>query len=204
MDSYETLQNGGEQLNSRYGSQAGLKSDLCNGYTRDEFESMKPVKYRTTTFQDLNPDNLGELGRGINFNAGFGQTGELIDISSKLRDPRLSEKPCDGLGPTQLPTTAGFYRGHGNIEVENTKIRPNLTTNKKSCNPRETHYFNRTMQVFSNDIPSPYKYVDDFMTSNQWQYGAYTTSPEKKYSRTYSNAPEDYCDRRPFFSMDDK
>ena len=207
MDSYETLSSMGmSNLKSNYGQQDNLKSDSCGNYgsilggglTKDEQQSTRSIKYYQTTFQDLDPSNLSSLSRGINFNDGFGVSGDLIDINSRLRNAAFSGKPCDGLGPTPLPTTAGFYRGHGDIAVEN-QLRPLHDRQRKACNPRETHYYNRTMNVFSDNIPSPFANANDFVLPNNLFYGVDSRgASSKKYDRRYTGTPESNCETLSF------
>lgn len=160
---------------------------------KSEFQSMKPVKYYTTTFSDLDPNNLTSLTRGIHFNDGFGMPLDSVTTSSSLRNGKFSEKPCDGLGPTPLPTTAGFYRGHGDIDIEN-GLRPLYSETSSSCKPKGTEMFNRTMSIFTNDIPSPYANIDDYFIPNNIQYGANSRGNSvKKYSRKYSSTPRESC-----------
>ena len=200
MDSYETLQfNASNQSNvstSKFGTSTSLKSENCNGMgvTRDEFESSRPVKYHTTSFSDLDPNNLTSLSRGINFQTGFDISPDNVNISSSLRNAVYTQKPCDGLGPTPLPTTAGFYRGHGNISIENVLARPLLERNNKTCNPRDSHYYDRTMSLFSENIPSPFANINDYFLPNSIQYGSPSRLAEtKKYNRKYKNEPSPDC-----------
>jgi hypothetical protein len=197
MDSYETLQNNtSNSINSKFGTSTSLKSENCNGLllTRDEVESSRPVKYHTTSFSDLDPDNLSSLSRGINFQTGFDISPDNVNISSSLRNAIYNQKPCDGLGPTPLPTTAGFYRGHGNITVENVLARPLLERNNKTCNPSDSHYYNRTMSLFSENIPSPFANINDYFLPNSIQYGSSSRLAEtKKYDRRYVSNPIPNC-----------
>jgi hypothetical protein len=193
MDSYETLQHNSIPTNN-FGLNTSLKSETGMVQTRDEIESSRPVKYYTTSFSDLDPDNLNSLSRGINFHTGYDISPENIGVSSNLRNGVYTQKPCDGLGPTPLPTTAGFYRGHGNILVENVLARPLLERNNKTCNPKETNYYNRTMSVFSENVPSPFANINDYFLPNSLQYGSSGRLVEtKKYNRKYSENPNANC-----------
>lgn len=178
-----------------YGKQDNLISQTFSndGITRDEYASIKPMKYWTTSFTDLDPDNLGNLTRGINFNDGFGISGDNIETSSKLRNSVSNGERALRSMTTPLPTTAGFYRGHGNIEIENT-LRPLNDKTRNACNPRESHYYNRTMSIFSEDIPSPYANIDDYFIPNDIQYGIDSRgNSAKKYNRNYSGKVSENC-----------
>lgn len=178
-----------------YGKQDNLISQTFSNdnITRDEYESIKPMKYWTTSFTDLDPDNLGNLSRGINFNDGFGISSDNIETSSKLRNSVSNGERALRSMTTPLPTTAGFYRGHGNIEIENT-LRPLNDKTRNACNPRENHYYNRTMSIFSEDIPSPYANIDDYFIPNNIQYGIDSRGDSvKKYNRSYSGKVSENC-----------
>lgn len=178
-----------------YGKQDNLISQSClnQNFTKDECESLKPIKYWTTSFTELDPDNLGSLSRGINFNDGFGISGDNIEISSKLRNAGGNGERALRSMTTPLPTTAGFYRGHGNIEAENS-LRPINDKTRNACNPRENHYYNRTMAIFNDIIPSPYSNIDDYFIPNDKQYGIDSRGDSvKKYNRSYTNKVEENC-----------
>lgn len=179
-----------------YGKQDNLISQTFqnSSLTKDEYESIKPMKYWTTSFSDLDPDNLGSLTRGINFSDGYGISGDNVDTSSVLRNSvGNGERSLRSL-TTPLPTTAGFYRGHGNIQVEN-DLRPLHDKIKKACAPKDNHYYNRTMSIFSEDIPSPYANIDDYFMANNIQYGVDSRGGDsvKKYDRSYTNKVKENC-----------
>lgn len=192
MDSYETI----NSKFSNYGKNGGLKSELCNGLglTRDETESTKPFQYYITEFEDLNPDSLTSLSRGINFNNGVDVDPTFISTSSKLRNSLVEQYPLDRSMTYPLPTTASFLRSHGNIPVESVLVRSLTEKTKKSCNPIDTMYYNRTMSVFSDMTPSPYADINDFFIPNDIQYGENSRNTQtKKYNRKYSGIPLANC-----------
>jgi hypothetical protein len=196
-DSYETLKvNPNVDIKKRYGKNDNMKMDNCNEtiWTKDEVESTKSQKYYLTEFEDLNPDSLTSLTRGINFNSGSGVDANLIDTASFLRDAKVSKYQSDGFGPTPLPTTASFARGHGNVVVESNLIRPLTEKTKKSCDPLSTHYYERTMSVFSENTPSPFANIDDFFMPNDLQYGRMDRGDlTKKYDRSYTSQVKPNC-----------
>lgn len=197
MDSYETVNfNSKADIKSKYGKNVGLKSELCNGtgLTRDEAESTKPFQYFITEFEDLNPNSLTSLTRGINFNNGVDVDPTFISTSSELRNALVEQYPLDRSMTYPLPTTASFLRSHGNIPVENVLVRPLTGKTKKSCNPLETHYYDRTMSVFSDMTPSPYANINDFFIPNALQYGENSRNNQtKKYNRSYNGNPIPNC-----------
>jgi hypothetical protein len=198
MDSYETINaNPSLDIKNKYGKQSGLISELCNGtgLTRDEAESSRPMHYYVTEFEDFNPDSLTSLNRGINFNNGVDVDPAFISTSSSLRNSLVEQYSADRSMTYPLPTTAGFLRGHGNIKVESELVRPLTEKTKKSCDPLDTHYYDRTMNVFTETTPSPYANIDDFFMPNHIQYGENSRSNQtKKYNRHYTGTPHsDKC-----------
>lgn len=196
MDCYETVNfNSKANLKSNYGENKGLKSELCgSGLTKDEIESTKPFQYYITEFEDLNPDSLTSLTRGINFQNGVDIDPTFINTSSKLRNSLVAQYNPDRSMTYPLPTTASFLRSHGNIPVENVLIRPLTEKTKKSCDPLDTHFYDRTMSVFSEDIPSPYANINDFYLPNNLLYGENSRGNQtKKYNRKYHSKPIPSC-----------
>lgn len=199
MDSYETVNfNSKADIKYKYGKNDGLRSELCNGsgLTRDEAESTRPLHYYTTEFDDFNPDSLTALTRGINFSNGVDVDPAFVSTSSKLRNSLVEQYPLDRSLTYPLPTTASFVHGHGNIPIESVLIRPLTEKTKKSCDPLDTHYYDRTMSVFSEMTPSPYANIDDFFISNEFEYGIDTRGNQtKKYNRSYSSQPIPDCNK---------
>lgn len=196
MDSYETLnETSGQDIKFKHGKPTNLINDTGSmGLTRDEQESAKPFQYYTTEFEDLNPDSLTSLTRGINFNNGTDVDPAFINVSSKLRNALVNQYPVDRSLTFPLPTTASFVRGHGNVDVENVLARPLTEKTKKSCDPLETHFYARTMNIFTEKTPSPYANIDDFFIPNDMQYGLNSRGNQtKKYDRSYSNKVESNC-----------
>ena len=189
MNSYENI-NWGIQDNL-YGKETKTES-ACD--VKNDCQNSKSMKYFTTTFTDLDPQNLSSLNRGIYFSNGYSFNGDLVKESSELRNAISTQKPCDGLGPAPLRTTGGFYRGNGDVEVENNLRALDDTTNKACNYTDDGHYYTRTMGVFSQDTPSPYLDAAEFLLPNEIQYGVNSrNASSKKYSRTYTGSPSASC-----------
>lgn len=196
MDCYETVNfNSKANRKSNYGKNSGLKSEICNEtLTKDEIESTKPFQYYITEFEDLNPDSLTSLTRGINFQNGVDVDPEFISTSTKLRGALVEQYLPDRSMTYPLPTTASFLRSHGNIPVESVLTRPLTEKTKKSCDPLDTHYYDRTMSVFSESTPSPYANINDFYLPNNLLYGENSRGNQtKKYNRKYNTNPMANC-----------
>jgi hypothetical protein len=143
-----------------------LNNQPCQGIlTKNECESSLPLKYITNDFFHQTPQessNLGNLSRGIFFSDGFNSPSDKIDVNSQVRIGKKNDKKLSGpLGPLPLPTTGSFIGGQGNVIVEDSVIRPSHERNQKSCNPKETSYYDRSFALFPTGIvQNPMENVD--------------------------------------------
>lgn len=175
MDSYETLNKGGSAFDSKskFGSLGGL--------TRDERQSMKPLKYMTTSFNDK--DMI--LNRGINFMDGFGTPASEIERSSAYRIAPLTRAKCiQELPAFPLSTTANLSKGQGNTLIED-QIRPQLYRNRKECQPTDTKYYERSFAIWDFLPIKPNGCVDNIVPKNNGYYMGEST--RKPMSTNYIN-----------------
>lgn len=171
-----------DDLNMKYGKTTN------QAYLPRDSDFTKSYKYRTTTFDDLSPKNLTELSKGLFYDSGYGINPELIDEATKLERGTTVKRDFDSTKQSRLLTTPGLYRGNVNIDIES-QLRASSENNKKSCQMDNKLHFDRTMTLFSDDIPSPYRNASDFVTENiTSQYGVSTRRQNtKKYDRRNSN-----------------
>ncbi len=179
MDSFETLNNCGAVFDSKskFGKSAGLKSPFSSGLTRSETESIKPLKYMTTSFH--NKDMI--LNRGINFKDGFGTQAIEVDKSSTYRIAPLTHAKCiQELPAFPLATTANLSKGQGNTSIED-QIRPQLNRNRKECQPVDTKYYERSFAIFDHLPIKPNGCVDNYVQKNNGYYMGVSSRRESNY-----------------------
>ncbi len=157
MDSYETL-NKAPKFNSlaKFGKSAGLKNEACN-LKADQTQSTKPMKYYTQNFFD---NEIGSC-RGVFFHSGFNNAPPFseIGIDNNLRMPHLTNVNLpQSLPSLPLPTTAGYSKGQGPVEIEDT-IRPLHNREKNQCQPKAIDFYTKHFYIFDNMPIVPNKCV---------------------------------------------
>ena len=158
MDSYETVQYSSFNSKKLVNKNSRMAYDICdnNNMSRDEKMSTKPMKYYLHDFFNQTPcdsSDLTKLSRGINFTNGFGFSTAEIDLGSQFRVGQKTTKKLYGdLPPAPLPTTASFLSGQGNISIEDSKIRAINGKELKACNPKDSHFYNRSFYLFPEGV----------------------------------------------------
>jgi hypothetical protein len=187
MESFESIQ---YSSFDKKGTNSRIKYDECDkvGNTRDEIMSTKPLKYYTHDFFHQTPcesDSLNNLSRGIQFNNGFGKSAVNIDTDSKIRYGKTENRRMHGDLPSlPLPTTASYISGQGNVKIEDSKLRPLNDNVSKTCNIKDTEFYNRSFQLFPEGVVrNPMSYID-MIVPGQLECGISTkTMVKEKYKR---------------------
>jgi len=139
--------------------------DPCAQQQRQE-DNEKKLKFVTTNFRDLI-----EAKDSLNF---YGMTvkdslfvpADKMDQDSSLRQGEIGGiltncNTKNGFGALPLPTMPSrFQMYHGDVEIENS-MRNITESNRKSCNPKDNEFFNRSFYIFNNiESPNPLKSVE--------------------------------------------
>lgn len=181
MDSYESLKY------SNFGK-VGESSRINYNIIENDRESTKPMKYYTHDFFHQTPcesSSLVNLSRGILFNNGHGKSINDIDLDSKIRYGQTHNKRMYGDLPSlPLPTTASYINGQGDVLIEDSKLRPINDNIQKSCNYKESQFYNRSFQLFPEGVVrNPMQYIDNIVPK-QLECGVSTkTVISEKYKR---------------------
>jgi len=181
MDSFETINKYGTAFDSRskFGKSVGLKTNLEGNFSRDEIESIKPLKYMTTSFNDK--DMI--LNRGINFSEGFGTPASEIERSSAYRIAPLTHAKCiQELPAFPLATTANLSKGQGNTIVED-RIRPQLFRTLKACQPQDTEFYKRSFAIWDHLPIKPNGCVDNIVQKDNGHYMGVSTRRTNNYTQ---------------------
>lgn len=137
----ETLQD----LLCRTGDKTYTRDDKCY-ITKDELQSVKPLKYITTNFFDK--DII--LNRGINFTDGYGIPSCYVDKSTASRIGTMTNNNMSMTLPgLPLPTTASYAKGQGCVSDEQ-KLRAKDERPRKQQQPMDSEYHDRSFYIFSN------------------------------------------------------
>jgi hypothetical protein len=128
---------------------------------RDQLQSMEKLKFMTTSFKDLQDAKSEYNYHGIDIK------GKLFVPSEDIQDETSLKYGMEGnsntnyrvktqLGQLPLPTMPSRYnKADGDTGVENQLMRDTVTPRDlKSAIPYECGLYNRTFNIFSNDMPS--------------------------------------------------
>lgn len=137
-----------------------LSEDDCYKNRRDN-DNNKRLKFYTTNYIDLaNAQTTRNNFFGIDIEDNqFVPAPQVIDKYSSLVNGQDGNqltncKVRNGFGqlPVQLPFKGQGH--HGDVCIEDT-LRNYLDPKKQSCLPKETNFYNRSFEIFSNDIEVP-------------------------------------------------
>lgn len=157
-----------------------LNESVCYNELKDS-NNRKKLKFYTTNFADLLDAKKEDNFFGMTIKEGVFVPASEIDEYSNLINGKdggiLSNcKIKNSLGALPLPTTP--YRGqvsHGDVRIEDNKIRPIVNPKKKACLPRDHDFEKRSFAIFDNaeliDTPNPFLSVESKDKGFQAQYG---------------------------------
>jgi hypothetical protein len=152
MDSFETFgkacNNASFDSNAKFGKGSRVDSSI-DGITKKEIQSQKPLKYFTENpfFQVAPISGVPCSYISAENDIRLGYTGFL----SRNRQE---------LGGLPAGTTPGLYRGTVNVDVEDS-LRGNKDRESKSCNTKDTTFYDRSFYIFDNLPEKPYGFYAD-------------------------------------------
>jgi hypothetical protein len=163
MDSFETL---GGLCSGKFDSIAkfgeGSRVDTVYGNTtRKEVDSQKPVKYFTQNPSQLvGGTNIGP--RGLSVFQGPGTPSCSISKENDIRRgfTGFLSRNKQELRSLPMATSPGLYKGTVNVDVED-NIRGGDLKQKKSCNPKDNTFYDRSFYIFDNLSVKPYGFFAD-------------------------------------------
>jgi hypothetical protein len=133
-----------------------LIDDPCDRQQR-QTSNMKKLKFMTTNFRDL-VDAVDKRNIfSIQLIDDKFVPSDKIDKDSDLRQSCLTQYNCkNGMGMLPVQVGTRYQLFHGDINTED-RIRNTFLTTNKSCNPKDTNYFERSFSIFddSQNIPIP-------------------------------------------------
>jgi hypothetical protein len=154
--------------NLKYREFNNIRDDPC--YIQQTIgDNNKKLKFITTNHRDL--INAKEQ---LNF---YGMTmkdqlfvpADKIDTYSLLRQGQNGNilTNCNlknEYGQLPFPTMPSKYQlYHGDTDIEYSLQTNNVEANRKTCNPRESHFYNRSFYIFDGiETPDPLKSVEEF------------------------------------------
>jgi hypothetical protein len=143
-----------------------LRDDECDIKQRN-FSNDKALKFVTTTFKDLIDAKQTKNFFGIDIKDQLFTPANLMDDESKLKmgvsGGQLTNcRVRHELGELPLPTMPARYQlYHGDVSVEDS-MRNFVGTNKKSCNPKDDQFYNRSFYMFEGiEKPDATKSVEE-------------------------------------------
>jgi hypothetical protein len=87
------------------------------------------------------------------FSEGYGKSANNIDLDTKIRYGETSNKKWNGDLPSlPLPTTASFISGQGDVQIEDSILRPANGRSFKGCNPKDIAYYDRSFYIFPEGV----------------------------------------------------
>ena len=135
-----------------------LIDDGCDIAQRN-YSNDKALKFVTTTHRDLLDAKSNMNYFGIDIKDQLFTPSNLMDDESKLKlgvtGGQLTNcKVRNEFGELPLPTMPSRYQlYHGDVDVEDS-IRNYIEQNRKSCNPKDNEFYNRSFYSF-NGIEAP-------------------------------------------------
>jgi hypothetical protein len=142
-----------------------LRDDECDIKQRN-FSNEKALKFVTTTFKDLMDAKQTKNFFGIDIKDQLFTPANLMDDESKLKmgvsGGQLTNcRVRHELGELPLPTMPARYQlYHGDVSIEDS-MRNFVGTNKKSCNPKDEQFYNRSFYTFEGiEKPDAMKSVE--------------------------------------------
>jgi hypothetical protein len=143
--------------------------DPCAIQQRND-DNNKKLKFITTNHRDLLDGKKDLNFFGMTLKDSLFVPADQIDRDSTLRlgeggNVITKNNVRQGFGPLPMPTMPGRYQMyHGNVQTEDS-MRNQLQANRKSCNPRDTGYHNRSFYIFDDskgiETPNATRSVED-------------------------------------------
>jgi hypothetical protein len=148
-----------------YREQNKTIDDPCAIQQRTE-DNEKKLKFVTTNFRDLIDAKKNLNFYGMTIKDSLFVPADQMDKDSALRQGEAGGvlTQCNtknGFGALPLPTMPSrFQMYHGDVAVEDS-MRNILNTNRKSCNPKASEFYNRSFYIFDHvEVPDASKSVE--------------------------------------------
>ena len=145
-----------------------IRDDPCY-IEQNNKDNMKKLKFITTNFRDLLDGKEALNFYGMTIKDKLFVPADKMDTYSMLRQGQTGNiiTNCNiknEYGQLPFPTMPAKYQlSHGDIDVENFLQNNNVEANRKTCNPSDNKFFERSFYIFDGiETPNALKSVEQF------------------------------------------